>query len=524
MSNNPTHKPEWAELQKHSQNLMSHSIADLFESDPDRVDQFSFDLDGLFVDFSKQHMTRDALDTLINLSRRCSIEEKRDEMFAGGIVNTTENRAVLHTALRRAKTDEVFVGEHNVIPEIHTTFKHIQKFSEKIRLGNYKGETGKPIKHIVSLGVGGSELGPRLVCNALDTEKQDKDALKIHFVSNIDPVDISRVFKNCPPEETVFVVTSKSFTTQETLTNALAAKEWVQGYLPKESSWHAHFVAVSANVRAAQGFGIAEDQIFPMWEWVNGRFSLWSAVGLPVILAHGFEVFQELLRGAHTMDEHFQNARLEKNIPVLLALVGIWNNNFLSAQAHAVLPYAQKLQDLPRYLQQLEMESNGKSIDLDGLKITDYKTCPVIFGEAGTIGQHSFYQLLHQGTGMVSCDFIGVVEGRQTDQNHHKLLLSNMLAQGQALMQGQEADESYCDFAGSKPSTTILIDMLDAYHLGMLLALYEHKTFIQGIIWNINSFDQFGVELGKEMSRKLENNDLTDADASTQALFSRVNQ
>jgi glucose-6-phosphate isomerase len=432
---------------------------------------------------------------------------------------------VLHTALRRPASDSVNVNGENVMPDIHNALEKIKIFTDAVRTDAHKGTTGKAIKKIISIGIGGSDLGPRLVSHALCTCAQKDDLiLDTQFVSNIDGDDITQALQNANAEETLFVIISKSFKTQETLTNALTARQWLKDNLPDGADIAPHFIAVSSNVSAVADFGIYPDNIFPMWDWVNGRFSLWSAVGLSICLQHGFEKFEQLLAGAYQMDQHFLTTPLKENIPVLMALIGVWNRNFLNLSHLAILPYTQHLLHFPAYLQQLEMESNGKSVDYDEQPITDYATCPVMFGEVGTNGQHSFYQLLHQGSETIPCDFIGILNS-DTLPHHHKLLLSHMMAQGQAMMQGRHnPDKPYRYFEGNKPSSTLLLETMDAHALGQIIALYEHKTFTQGVVWNVNSFDQYGVELGKELSQKLENQDLSDADASTKALYSRIHK
>lgn len=522
MSNNPTHKEEWKDLESHAKEMGSTSINDLFASDPQRFENFSLQLEGLFFDYSKHLMTDKTIQKLIALAKASNIEQKRDDMFNGAIINTTENRAVLHTALRRPESDKVMVNDKNVIPFIHDTIKKMEDFSKNIRSGTLNGHTGKPFKHIVNIGIGGSDLGPHLVCDALQPFST-KD-ITMHFVFNIDGTHISQIFEKIDPETTLFIVASKSFSTQETITNAGTAKEWLTQKLG-DGAIQKHFVALTSNARKAKEFGITENHIFELKDWVGGRYSLWSAIGLPICIAAGFDNFRKLLEGAYTMDRHFKTAPLEKNIPALMALLGIWYRNFWNMGSYAVLTYAHGLNRFPAYLQQLDMESNGKNIDRDGNKITDYKTSPVVFGEAGANGQHAFYQLIHQGTNIIPCDFIAAIHSEYNIGNHHDLLLGNMLAQGQALMQGQRNENNpFRNFDGNRPSSTILINRLDACHLGMLIALYEHKTFVQGIIWNINSFDQFGVELGKELAHKIENQDLRNADNSTKKLYSLIHK
>ena len=522
MSNNPTHLKSWTALENHKSEITKQTVADFFEVDKDRHENLTFEIDGLTIDVSKQSLTQETIKILCDLARESNIEQKRADMFNGKPVNHTEQRAVLHTALRHSNDSDVSVNGDNASQKIRETQERIKQFTNKVRSGELLGATGKSIDTIVSIGVGGSDLGVRTVCNALKNEK----SLDVHFVANIDASDLQSTLDVIDPEKSLFIVISKSFGTQETLTNAQSAREWLIKALPENVDTSNHFVAVTANTSKAEEFGIDDDHIFPMWDWVNGRFSLWSAVGLPICLQNGYAFFEQLMDGAKAIDQHFLSTPLEENLPVLLGLIGIWNNNFLEHHCHAVMPYSQKLQYFPAYIQQLEMESNGKTIDSDGNLIIDYDTAPVVFGDVGTNGQHSFYQLLHQGTEIVPCDFIGFIHS-DDNPKHHTLLMNNMLAQGQAMMQGRKdhsVKEPYRYFAGNRPNSTILVKQLDAYHLGMLMALYEHKCFVQGAIWNINSFDQFGVELGKELSRKIETEDLSSMDSSTYSLYSRIHK
>lgn len=523
MSNNPTHKKQWQELHALAKSIKDKRSMEFFNDDKGRFDNFSFKTDGLLFDYSKQRVTKEILETLYSLLEKSDFDKKRQAMFDGQKINHTEGRAVLHTALRRPINDSVSVDGENVIPQIHTTLDRMKDLSEKLHNGTIKGSTGEKIDTIVSIGIGGSDLGPRMIFQGLDAKYESP--LSTYFVSNIDGEDINSVLNKCNSQTTLFIIISKTFTTQETLTNANTAREWVRHNLPDGSDISPHFLAVSSNINATREFGMDDENIYPMWEWVNGRFSLWSAVGLPLCLHFGFNVFRELLDGAYAADKHFYETPLDKNIPVILAMLGIWNRNFLEHSHHALLPYTEKLKYMPAFVQQLEMESNGKSVNNKSKPITDYDTCPVIFGEVGTNGQHSFYQLLHQGTDKVPCDFIGVKISDNDLDNHHILLLSHMLAQGQAMLQGRpHPDAPYRYFDGNIPSTTFLFDTLGAYHLGFLTAIYEHKTFVQGIVWNVNSFDQYGVELGKELAKKLENQDLGDADPSTKALYSVIHK
>ena len=521
MSNNPTTKNEWETLKKLATHIKQINITDLFDENDTRVADFTLTKDGLLFDYSKHHMNAEIMDSLFSLVQNSGFKSKRKAMFEGEKINHTEKRAVLHTALRSPSDKVVKVDDKNIIPDIHQTLNRIKDLSHKLHTNQLLGSTGKPIDTIISIGIGGSDLGPRMVFQALDGNYPS--AFTTHFVSNIDGEDIQSALKKSNAETTLFIVISKSFKTQETLTNAQTARSWVQENLPKDSDIAPHFITVSSNVDAAIEFGMDKQSIYPMWDWVNGRFSLWSAVGLPLALHFGFDVFQDLLEGAHHADSEFLQDDLSQNIPVVMAVLGIWNKNFMQYSCCALLPYTEKLKFMPAYVQQLEMESNGKTIDNDGNKITNYKTCPVIFGEVGTNGQHSFYQLLHQGSDKVPCDFIGIKQDDSNLENHHKLLLSHMLAQGQAMVQGKrQPDAPYRYFDGNIPSTTMVFDKLDAKMLGYLIALYEHKTFVQGIVWNVNSFDQYGVELGKELSGKLEKNDISDADPSTKALYSYI--
>jgi len=503
MKKNLSQTKEWNDLKSHCNAIKDQKILSFFDEDKDRFNNLSQSIDGLFFDYSKQRINNDTTNKLCALARARGLEEKRDAMFLGEKINKTENRAVLHTALR----------DPDAPTEVIDTLARMKTLSDKIRKHECMGSTGKPIEKIVSLGVGGSDLGPRLVCNTLKSKKD----FPVYFVSNIDPYDIDAALKDCEPETTLFIVVSKSFGTHETIENFKRAKNWLETNITNTPNIMSHFIGITANKDAALTVGFDKNNILPMWEWVNGRFSVWSAVGLPIAIALGFEKFQAFLNGAHKTDTHFKTSPLEDNVPVLMALIGIWNINFLHHYLFAVLPYAQELFHLPAYLQQLDMESNGKSADMDGNLITDYKTGPVLFGEVGTNGQHSFYQNFHQGTESTPCDFIGF-------KNKNTNLLNNMLAQSEALMMGQDSDNMHHYFKGNNPSSTLLFDELTPETLGMLIALYEHKIFVQGVIWNINSFDQFGVELGKKLAKKLDAGDLTNADPSTKGLYSLINK
>jgi glucose-6-phosphate isomerase len=425
MSNNPTHKDAWKNLQNLATQTKDTHITQLFEQDAGRVSTMTIEANNMVFDYSKQRVTSDIIEQLCALLDDSDFDTKRQAMFNGDIINNTERRAVLHTALRRPASDTVNVNGQNVIPDIHEALQKIKAFTNGVRSGEHKGTTGKPIKKVISIGIGGSDLGPRLISHALTTCANDGDQiLDTQFVSNIDGDDITQALKNANAEKTLFVIISKSFKTQETLTNALTARAWLKNNLPDGADIAPHFIAVSSNISAVEEFGIHPDNIFPMWDWVNGRFSLWSAVGISICLQHSFDKFEQLLAGAYDMDQHFLTSPLTQNIPVLMALIGVWNRNFLNLPYLAILPYTQHLLHFPAYLQQLEMESNGKTIDYDEQPITDYNTCPVMFGEVGTNGQHSFYQLLHQGSETIPCDFIGVLKSENLP-HHHKLLLSH---------------------------------------------------------------------------------------------------
>ncbi|MCB1529659.1 MAG: glucose-6-phosphate isomerase [Rhodospirillales bacterium] len=520
MPNNPTKTPEWKALTAHKQSLETRHMREMFESDPARFRKFSMELDGLFFDYSKHRITDETLPLLCDLARACGVEGKRQDMLSGKKINRTEDRAALHTALRRPAGDTLELDGQNILPAIHKTLSRMKDFSDSVRGGTYKGHTGKPFKHVVNIGIGGSDLGPHLVCDAL--EPFCEKGLSLHFVFDIDGAQIARTFKRIDPETTLFLVASKSFSTQETMTNAAAAKDWLIQRMGDPEAVQKHFAALSSNTGAAKDFGIPEDRVFGFEDWVGGRYSLWSAIGLPVCIGAGFGNFQKLLEGARAMDRHFETAPFEKNMPVIMALIGIWYRNFWNFGSHAILPYAHGLKRFPAYLQQLDMESNGKSVDGNGQKITGYKTGPVVFGESGPKGQHAFYQLLHQGTDIIPCDFIAAGRSEYNMQKHQDLLLGNMLAQGQALMQGRKDEAApHRNFEGNRPSSTLLLERLDPRRLGMLIALYEHKIFVQGAIWNINSFDQFGVELGKQLAKDIEKEG-ADLDSSTRGLLERL--
>ncbi|MBI4031765.1 MAG: glucose-6-phosphate isomerase [Proteobacteria bacterium] len=514
-------RPAWKVLEKHRKTLEKTRMRDLFAADSQRFDRFSLSAGGLFLDYSKNRITDNTMPLLYDLAKVCGVEEWRNRMFAGEKINISEDRPVLHTALRRPAGDSVTVDSENIMPFIHGTLSKMEKFSRDVRSGTWKGHTGKKITDIVNIGIGGSDLGPRMVCRALRNEAISEPA--VHFVSNVDGTDIQQTLRGLSPETTLFIVASKTFTTQETMANAQTARQWLLSSLKEDKAVARHFTALSVNADAAVSFGIPADNLFPFRDWVGGRYSLWSAIGLSICLEHGFDAFRDLLRGAYEMDTHFRAAPLNRNMPVILALLGIWYRNFWKAQCYAVLPYAQNLSLFPAWLQQVDMESNGKSASRNGNTIF-YETGPAIFGTAGTDCQHSFFQLIHQGTDIIPCDFIGVKEPMSPHTGQHKMLLANMAAQGQALMEGRDEKSSvgnpHRSFSGNRPSNTLIMERLDARHLGMLLALYEHKIFVQGIIWSINSFDQWGVELGKILTSDILNGKGA-LDSSTRGILQR---
>lgn len=513
---NPTETKAWKKLTDHYKNIHSIHLKSLFNSDADRKNKFTIHFNDFEFDYSKNRITDETLKYLLELADEVDLKSAISAQFSGEKINKTEKRAVLHTALRSQLNNEIFVDGKNIHPEIKEALNKIEAFTNKVVSGDWKGYTNKSITDIVNIGIGGSDLGPDMIVESL---KYYKNQLNVHFVSNIDGDHVQEVIKNLNPETTLFVIVSKTFTTQETLTNATTIKKWFL-QTASESDVAKHFVAVSTNLETVKNFGIASENIFPMWDWVGGRFSLWSAVGLSISLAVGFKNFKELLIGAFEMDEHFKNTPFEKNAPVILSLIGIWYTNFFNAETEAILPYTQYLNKLAPYLQQAIMESNGKSVDRNGNPV-NYQTGNIIWGSTGTNSQHAFMQLLHQGTKLIPADFIGFKESLYRNKEHHDKLMANFFAQTQALAEGKTKEEAHLDlktqgkmneietllpykiFEGNKPSTTILIKKLTPKTLGSLIAFYEHKIFVQGIIWNIFSFDQFGVELGKELAQKL---------------------
>jgi glucose-6-phosphate isomerase len=514
-----TQSPAWQALASHQTEMAGLHMRDLFERDPDRFRRFSIGLDGFLLDYSKNRITGHTLSLLLDLARQQRVEDWRDRMFAGERINVTEGRAVLHMALRNRSGRPMTVDGQDVMPDVNAVLAHMRRFVEAVRSGAWTGHTGRRVRSVINIGIGGSDLGPAMAVQAL--QPFTHPGLELHFVSNVDGTHVSETLKRCDPETTLVIVASKTFTTQETLTNARTARDWLVGRLGDEDAVARHFVAVSTNGAAVQAFGIDPGNMFVFWDWVGGRYSLWSAIGLPIALAVGMDAFEEMLAGGHDMDEHFRTAPMEANMPVILGMLGIWYTNFWGAAAHAVLPYDQYLQRLPAYLQQADMESNGKSVDRDGRPV-DYQTGPIVFGEPGTNGQHAFYQLIHQGTRLIPCDFLAPVESMNPVDGHHAILLSNFLAQPEALMRGRTEAEVRTEmaragipdatidavaphrvFEGNRPTNTILFRRLDPRTLGRLIALYEHKIFVQGIVWNINSFDQWGVELGKQLAKAI---------------------
>jgi glucose-6-phosphate isomerase len=506
-------------------------LRDLFAADPGRAQRFFLQVgDHLFVDYSKNLITQDSMAALFGLARKTGVEALRDRMFAGDAINFTENRAVMHVALRNRSTRPMLVGGRDVMPDVRAALEHIRTFSEAVRSGKWLGYTGLRITDVVNIGIGGSDLGPAMVTQALTPYTHDGP--RVHFVSNVDGAHLADTLRSLHPATTLFTIASKTFTTQETMTNARSARAWFMARAKDESAVAKHFVAISTNESEVRKFGIAPENMFVFWDWVGGRYSLWSSIGLPIALAVGFGHFETLLDGAFEMDEHFRTAPLEQNVPIVLGLLGVWYSSVLRADSHAVLPYEQHLQRLPAYLQQLEMESNGKRVDRAG-HVVDFQTSPIVWGEPGTNGQHAFYQLLHQGTRLVSTDFIVGIETHDPLGDHHRLLVANCIAQTEALMRGKTEDEVRAElqaqgytgtaldqllphkvFPGNRPSTTIVYRKLGPRTLGRLLALYEHRVFTMGAVWQINSFDQWGVELGKQLATTIAT-DLASEDAST---------
>lgn len=527
----------WRQLEEHAKALGAVHLRDLFAADPGRGERMVIDELGLYFDYSKHRATDETMRLLVQLAEERGLRKRIEAMFRGEKINLTEQRAVLHVALRAPRDTHIYVDGEDVVPEVHAVLDRMSDFARRVRSGEWKGFTGRRIRAIVNIGIGGSDLGPVMAYEAL--RHYSERSLTFRFVSNIDGTDFAEAVRDLDPAETLFIVASKTFTTLETMTNAQTARRWLLDALGDERAVAHHFVAVSTNAAEVARFGIDTANMFGFWDWVGGRYSMDSAIGLSTMIAIGPEHFREMLAGFHAMDEHFRTAPFERNMPVIMALLGIWYNNFFGAESVAVLPYDQYLKRFPAYLQQLTMESNGKSITLDGARV-DYQTGAIYWGEPGTNGQHSFYQLLHQGTKLVPCDFIGFCQSLNPIGEHHDLLISNLFAQSEALAFGKTAEEVRAEgtpewlvphrvFEGNRPSTTILADRLTPEILGKLVALYEHCVFTQGVIWNINSFDQWGVELGKVLAKRIVGELTAEApelrhDSSTNALIRRYRE
>ncbi|MBQ8465091.1 MAG: glucose-6-phosphate isomerase [Alphaproteobacteria bacterium] len=505
----------WKKLASHYKHIKNVEMKDMFDADPKRAEKLTLNLDNIWFDYSKNRINAHTLKLLLRLAEDCGVKDKIEAMFSGEKINFTENRAVLHTALRNRGNIPVFVDGKNVMPEINAVLAKMKKFAEAVRLGKFVGHTGKKLTTIVNIGIGGSDLGPVMVTEAL--RKYWAKDMECYFISNIDGTACAEILNKIDPEKTLFIVSSKTFTTIETLTNAKTCRKWLVDALG-EPAVSKHFVAISTNKKEVEKFGINSENMFEFWDFVGGRYSVWSAIGLSIAIVAGMDNFEKMLDGAYAMDKHFRETDFAHNIPVIMALLGIWYNNFFGIKRYAVVPYDQYLQYFPAYLQQLDMESNGKFVDVNG-KVVSYSTGPVLFGGAGTNVQHSFFQLIHQGTDFVPCDFIIPAISHNEIGEHHEILLANVLAQGEALMRGKTEKEAaaellkagkskedvkklkrYKSFSGNRPSNTFLVKKVDPYTLGELIAMYEHKVFVQGIIWHINSYDQMGVELGKQLA------------------------
>ncbi|AKD39196.1 glucose-6-phosphate isomerase [Pasteurella multocida subsp. multocida OH4807] len=517
---NPTKTNAWKALELHHKAQSAVTIQQLFAQEKDRFADYSLSFNNeVLVDFSKNNVTKETLGLLRQLANECALSDAVEAMFTGAKINKTEDRAVLHTALRNRSNTPVLVDGKDVMPEVNAVLAKMKDFCHRVISGEWKGYTGKAITDVINIGIGGSDLGPYMVTEAL---RPYKNHLNLHFVSNVDGTHIAEVLKKVNPETTLFLVASKTFTTQETMTNALSARDWFLASAKEESHVAKHFAALSTNGKAVAEFGIDTNNMFEFWDWVGGRYSLWSAIGLSIALSIGFDNFEALLAGAHEMDKHFRTAPIEQNIPTTLALVGLWNTNFLGAQTEAILPYDQYLHRFAAYFQQGNMESNGKYVDRNGEVIDNYQTGPIIWGEPGTNGQHAFYQLIHQGTTLIPCDFIAPAQTHNPLADHHQKLLSNFFAQTEALAFGKTKEEVEAEFVkagksldavkgivpfkvftGNKPTNSILVQKITPFTLGALIAMYEHKIFVQGVIFNIYSFDQWGVELGKQLANRI---------------------
>jgi glucose-6-phosphate isomerase len=506
-----TQRPEWQALSRHHAEIEDAHLRDLFASDPTRGERLTLEAEGIYLDYSKNRVTDETLRLLLGLVNSAGLRERIDAMFNGEKINVTEDRAVLHVALRAPRTATFMVDGENVVPAVHEVLDRMAAFSDRVRFGEWTGFTGKRIKNVVNIGIGGSDLGPVMAYEAL-RHYSDRN-LTVRFVSNVDGTDFAEATHDLNPAETLFLVASKTFTTLETMTNAKTARDWLLGSLNDPAATARHFVAVSTNAKEVAAFGIDTENMFGFWDWVGGRYSYTSAIGLSLMIAIGPDRYREMLSGFHAMDEHFRTAPFERNLPVILGLLGLWYDDFFGAETHAILPYDQYLKRFPAYLQQLDMESNGKHITLDG-RVVDYQTGPIIWGEPGTNGQHSFYQLLHQGTKLIPADFIGFSQSLNPLGPHHDILVANLFAQTEALAFGKTAEQveaegitgnlvAHRTFDGNRPTNTLLLESLTPATLGKLVALYEHKVFVQGTIWQINSFDQWGVELGKALALRI---------------------
>lgn len=542
---NPTETTAWKALVAHQKEMKNVQMKDLFEEDPKRFEKMFISFGELLFDYSKNIITEKTLEKLLQLTEDCKVKEAMEAMFTGEKINQTEDRAVMHTALRSFSEQPITVDGEDIMPEIRTTRQKMKTFCEKIHSGEWKGYSGKNIKTIVNIGIGGSDLGPVMVTEAL--KPYWIEGIQAHFVSNVDGTQIVETLKDLNPEETLFTIASKTFTTQETMTNAHTARDWFLKSAKDQKLVAKHFVALSTNEEGVKAFGIAPENMFVFWDWVGGRYSLWSSIGLSIALTIGYDNFEQLLKGAASTDHHFRTADFEENIPVIMALIGIWYTNFFDSETEAILPYDQYMHRFPAYFQQANMESNGKHTDRNGNDLT-YSTGPVVWGEPGTNGQHAFYQLIHQGTHIIPCDFIAPAINHNPIGEHHSILVSNFFAQTEALMNGKDADQVVSElndkkmkkaqmkklipfkvFTGNKPTNSFLLKKVTPFSLGALIALYEHKIFVQGVIWNIFSFDQWGVELGKQLAKKvlpeLENDEKIIAhDASTNGLINAYKQ
>ncbi len=515
-----TELASWKALEAHFEQIKDVQMRDLFEQDKNRFKKFSTQMDDILLDFSKNRIDDEAFRLLCDLAKEAGVPEWREKMFSGEPINISEFRPVLHTALRNRSNEPVYVDGENVMPKINRVLAQIRYFTERVRGGHLRGYSGHLFTDVVNIGIGGSDLGPHVVCDSMKPYAQR--GMNVHFVSNIDPTHLTEILKFVKPESTLFVISSKTFTTQETMLNAQSARNWFVELTANEKAVSRHFVGVTTNKQAAAEFGILEENMFEFWDWVGGRYSLWSAIGLPIALYLGMDHFEDFLDGAHAMDMHFKSAPIEKNMPIILALLGVWYNNFFDAQSHAVMAYNQYLRRLPAYLQQLDMESNGKTIDRQGKRV-DYLTGPIIWGETGSNCQHAFFQLLHQGTKPVPADFLIPARSKNPLGDQHCVLLANYFAQTRALMKGKTEAEARAEleaagcseevikdvlphkiFEGNKPTNSIMFESLDPRTLGALLAMYEHKVFVQGVIWDINSFDQWGVEYGKQLASDIQ--------------------